>query len=98
MLGVAIAVACGTPGQQPKEAPLTPQAQLFRKECAVCHGRDGNLTIDGAKDLTQSDLGKEEIAVVIKNGKGAMPSFGHILSDEEVQGLVAHVYGLRNAE
>lgn len=97
VLGVGVMVACTSSPGGADDASLTPQEQLFRKECAACHGRDGNLAMDGAADLTKSDLNKDEIAVVIRNGKGAMPGFGQSLTDQEVDGLVEHVFGLREA-
>jgi len=79
-------------------------AQLYAKNCASCHGKDGRAkTIKGrlkhARDLTdsawQSRVGDERIFNSIINGKGKMPSYNKKLSEPEIDSLVSYVRGLK---
>lgn len=62
--------------------------EIFQSNCAACHGADlsggagPNLTAVGSK------YSADEIANIIKNGKGGMPAQKQV-SDEDVQVLAA---------
>src|SRR5262245_32973925 len=87
-------------GDQPGSASAADEGRMlveaaWRQQCAPCHGMTGKG--DGptgpmvkAPDLTrdewQSKTNDEEIAAVIKNGKGRMPKFE--MEDAMVMGLV----------
>lgn len=63
---------------------------VFRKNCVTCHGADGTLGLNGAKDLGQSTLNLEERVNIITNGKKLMTPFGSILSPEEIQAVAEY--------
>lgn len=74
----------------------------WRKNCAGCHGPAGRG--DGpqgamvrAPDLSRTDwqdkISDDEIAAMIRNGKGKMPKFD--LPDQVVAGLVQRVRAFR---
>lgn len=80
--------------------------ELFIKNCASCHGKDGKAQTPiarklGVKDLTQSKLTEAEIEKQIvegkrdDHGKEKMPSFKSKLSADEVKALVKTVKDLR---
>ena len=79
--------------------------ELFAKNCASCHGRDGRAKTFKAKfnhatDLTDSEwqgnVSDERIFNSIMNGKGKkMPAFGTKLSEQKIDSLVAYVRGLK---
>ena len=80
--------------------PALNSAQLYAKQCASCHGRDGRAkTIKGklkhARDLTDGDwqerVSDERIFNSITNGKGKMPAYGKKLSQEQIEALVTYV-------
>ena len=48
-------------------------AELFKRHCVLCHGVSGNLGLNGARDLSQSRLSREQRIEIISNGKAAMP-------------------------
>lgn len=86
--------------------PLTPagSAELYAKQCASCHGKDGRAkTIKGklkhARDLTDSEwqakVSDERIFNSITNGKGKMPTFAKKLSQEQIESLVTYVRALK---
>lgn len=99
---IAIAIffaACGgnntdQPAQQ-KESSKTGISSLYESKCAICHGKDGNMGVGGAKKLSESTLDKTAITLQITKGKGAMPAFENQLSAEEISGISDYVIGLR---
>jgi len=74
----------------------------FRTKCAMCHGPDGSGSAVG-KSMNVPDLRSPEVqkvpdaqlAQIISDGKGGMPSFKGSLSEEQVHSLVAYVRSLR---
>lgn len=88
--------------------PLTPgarsAAELYSKNCASCHGRDGRAKtfkakLNHARNLSdpewQDRVSDERIFNSIMNGKGKMPAFGKKLSEQEINSLVPYVRGLK---
>jgi quinoprotein glucose dehydrogenase len=69
-------------------------AELYRQQCAACHGLDREGAPPAFPRLTgiaaRLDAGK--IFMVIKQGKGRMPGFGH-LQDGEVAQLTGYLMG-----
>src|SRR5438093_11489680 len=81
--------------------------ELFAKNCALCHGKDGKAQTPiarklGVKDLTQSKLTEAEIKKQIvegkrdEHGKEKMPAFKSKLSEDEIKSIVTVVKDLKN--
>jgi mono/diheme cytochrome c family protein len=79
-------------------------AELYSRNCATCHGRDGHSkTLKGklkhARNLSdpewQTRVSDERIFNSIMNGKGKMPPYGKKLSEQDVDALVTYVRGLK---
>jgi len=80
-------------------------AAIFAKDCASCHGKDGQAKtfkakFNHARNLTdpqwQDQVTDERIFNSINNGKGKnMPAFSKKLSEEEINSLVPYVRGLK---
>lgn len=79
-------------------------AELYSKNCASCHGRDGRAKtfkarINHARDLSDSEwqnkVSDERIFNSIMNGKGKMPPYAKKLSGQEIDSLVPYVRGLK---
>lgn len=68
---------------------------LYEQRCATCHGLQGNMAMGGARKLTESALPKEEVLAQIRYGKGAMPPFREMLSEEEMTALADYVFTFR---
>jgi len=77
---------------------------LFVKECATCHGKDGQAKtfkakFNHARNLTdakwQAEVTDERLYNSIRNGKGKMPAFGKRLSDPQINALVSFVRTLK---
>lgn len=64
---------------------------LFNLNCTLCHGRDGKLGLNEAKDLTVSTLTKAEMIALVRQGKGAMMPYKDILTAKEIDAVVEHV-------
>jgi mono/diheme cytochrome c family protein len=88
----------------PVASNQTSGKELFEKNCAKCHGEDGQAkTFRGkfthARNLTtadfQSDTSDEQIADAIRTGPKAMPSFEKKLTADEINALVQYVRTLK---
>ena len=70
--------------------------ELFEGQCKLCHGIDGTLGLNGAKDLSKSNLSKEEKIDVITNGRNAMAAYKNEYSPQEIDMLADYVGTLKN--
>lgn len=68
---------------------------LFAQNCAICHGADGKLGVNGARDLTKSNLNATGRTYMVVNGLGAMPAFKGQLTDEQIAQVVAYSLTLK---
>jgi cbb3-type cytochrome c oxidase subunit III len=77
---------------------------LFDKNCATCHGKDGQAKtfkakFNHARNLTdakwQAEASDERLFNSISNGKGKMPAWGKKFSEAEINALVAYVRKLK---
>ena len=74
----------------------------FRTKCAMCHGPDGsgsevgkNMNVPDLRSPVVQKLPDAQLAQIISDGKGGMPSFKNSLSEDQVHSLVAHIRSLR---
>jgi mono/diheme cytochrome c family protein len=88
--------------EAPQAASTAPSggADLFRQNCAGCHGSDGRGTRKaGTPDFTsrsiQSGLSDQQIIDTVKNGKpGRMPAWSGKLSDAQIAELASYIRSL----
>ena len=83
----------------------TSASELFARNCAKCHGKDGRAKtmrgkLSGARNLTdpewQAKVSDERIFNSIMNGRGSkMPAYDEKLSSAQIEALVAHVRSLK---
>ena len=102
---LAILLLANTVGASsaPNEAS-EPAQTVFKQRCSRCHGEDGRGDTDTGKSLKVKNLrsaavqrlSNKELASVIKGGKSNMPPFKYVMSDEEINSLVAYVRSLRS--
>lgn len=101
LLGAATALACGdgraSSPDTPVGDPITKGAELFNANCALCHGRLGDLGMGGAKDLTVSTLTRAEMITVVTEGRKAMMPYRNVLTPKQIEQVVDHVRTLRKA-
>ncbi|QIX61886.1 cytochrome c [Hymenobacter sp. BT18] len=71
-------------------AVLLPGKALFEQNCALCHGSDGKRGLNGAHDLTKSNLNQAGRVYMVTNGLGNMPAFKNQLSPEQIEQVAAY--------
>lgn len=100
-----LVISCGSVEEQINQkaaaarvaAPPAPPdgMAVFRQYCVVCHGADGKLGLNGAKDLSVSALTLEERLNIITNGKKLMTPFNEVLSPEEIKAVAEYTLTLK---
>jgi len=68
---------------------------VYEVKCIVCHGPDGKLMLNGAKDLSVSKISSTEILEIVSKGKGLMPAFSEELDEKQLKAVTIYVEGLR---
>ncbi len=77
-------------------APSKPDGlAVFRQNCVNCHGTDGKLGLNGAKDLSKSTLSLDERVLVITNGRNQMTAWKGLLSPDEIRAVAEHTLTLK---
>jgi len=66
-------------------------AEKYKMLCAVCHGADGKLNVNGASDLSKSKFTKKERIKIITEGKGLMVPFKGILKKNEIKAIAKYL-------
>ena len=77
---------------------------VFKQRCSKCHGEDGrgntetgkSLKVKNLRSVAVQRLSNKQLASVIKDGKSNMPPFKYVMSDDEINSLVAYVRSLRS--
>ena len=90
------AAACAGQARSPARKD-DPARELFQRNCAVCHGPEGEGQQVGA--LAVPSLGAartvgstdERLSQQIHDGGGQMPPFKYTLTDEQIQALVRFI-------
>jgi cbb3-type cytochrome c oxidase subunit III len=103
-LNVASATRYGSGQNKNTAQDATSASELFARNCAKCHGKDGRAKtfrgkLSRARDLTdaewQAKVSDERIFNSIMNGRGKMPSYDEKFSSTQIEALVAHVRSLK---
>ena len=93
----------------PSDKPLRPSSsggytlsmtgeELYVKHCKLCHGIDGSLELNGAKDLRLSEMSLAERITLIIEGKNAMTPFEKVLSEEQIRKVATYSLTLTKSE
>jgi mono/diheme cytochrome c family protein len=103
-----LTVTRATPPQKPGVAKSS-VADLFRNNCARCHGADGAGDTPmghtyNAPDFTDVDWWRKHpditstrsLVAIVSHGKGGMPAFNKKLTSGEIRRLVDYVRRFRN--
>jgi mono/diheme cytochrome c family protein len=73
--------------------------EMYKRQCASCHGEDGKGETPEGKKLKTPDLGSDavqnksdaELAKIIADGKGEMPKFGGKITKDQINALVKYI-------
>lgn len=76
-------------------AAPAPGLVIFQKNCQRCHGKDGRLGLNGAHDLTKSNLNAFGRTYLVTNGMRKMPSFSKILTASQIAQVVDYSLTLK---
>lgn len=87
---ISILITISTTGFN-KEVQESTGKEIFEKNCAKCHGKDGTKRLLGAKNLQKSILTTTENYEIIVNGKGKMPSWKEKLSTEQINQVIEYL-------
>jgi mono/diheme cytochrome c family protein len=90
--------AIASPPAEPEddgESVLADGKALFTKNCAVCHGANGRLGLNGAHDLSKSNLNTTGRVYMVMQGLGKMPAFKDKLTTAQIQQIVAYSLTLK---
>jgi mono/diheme cytochrome c family protein len=88
---------------QPAAASGQPSAaagqQVFVQKCMQCHSVNKDQVLLGPSlwgEMTKSPHKKTaaQIRVIIKNGKGKMPPWGTMLSEQDIDNVLAYLHSL----
>jgi cytochrome c oxidase subunit II len=88
------AASCGADdeGATPSDPVLAQGQQVYRANCASCHGvkGDGGLAprLAGVVAARYPDIADQEAVIV--EGRGTMPAFGQRLSPEEITAVARY--------
>jgi mono/diheme cytochrome c family protein len=99
-IGVVVLTAVFAAGSSNATPPA--DTSLFKSKCAACHGPDGKAQTGIGKaekipDFTSADVQKQsddELAAIITNGKGKMPTYGKSLKPDQIKDLVTYIRSL----
>jgi cytochrome c6 len=82
-------------GARAQAAPPPAGQLIFQKNCQRCHGKDGRLGLNGAHDLTKSNLNTMGRTYLVTNGMGKMPAFSKTLTAAQIAQVVAYSLTLK---
>jgi mono/diheme cytochrome c family protein len=85
------AVLAALPASAQDRAQIEAGAEIYRDKCAQCHGE---RLVNPGSSFDLRKLGADERARYNKSvaeGKGQMPAWGGVLSDEEMDQLWAYI-------
>jgi mono/diheme cytochrome c family protein len=93
----AFAVTCACAEQK--------AASLYKTSCAQCHGTTGEADTPAGKAFNARSLkspevlkmSDEEMLALTKKGKGKMPAWEEVLSDDELKSVIAYIHTLQKS-
>ena len=88
-------LSCGGNSSDKTSEKKSAGQSFYEANCTACHGEDGKLCALGAKDLSLSDMSKEQMMEIITNGKSTMTSFSSVMTPEEISRLADYVSTLK---
>jgi len=94
-----------TTATAPTAAAVDEGAKIYAEKCSVCHGPNGKGDGPGGAALNpkprdhtngayMNSRTDDQLLEVIRNGKGAMPAWKSILTDEQIHAALKHVRSL----
>ena len=91
------AAGCGSRAEKPAAAGAVPVRLLYERNCAVCHGPQGQGTQLGTMKIPPLSTGAaltdpdEKFLKQINDGGNGMPPFKYTLDDKQIGDLVRFI-------
>jgi mono/diheme cytochrome c family protein len=89
LLVAVLALASGCGGSSSDDEASSGE-ELYRSNCATCHGTDGSGGLGKNLHGVADRLTVEEHIEIVTNGKPPMPKFGGQLSADEIEAVVEY--------
>jgi mono/diheme cytochrome c family protein len=78
-------------------------ASTYKTSCAQCHGATGEADTPAGKEFNARSLKSPEVLKMsdaemlelTKRGKGKMPAWEDILTDDQLKGVIAYIHTLQ---
>ncbi len=71
---------------------------VYKQNCIRCHGRNGDMCLNGARNLQQSVMPLASRIALISQGRGLMPAFSPRLTPEQVGAVARYSQTLFKAD
>lgn len=68
--------------------------QVYKEQCAYCHGDNGNGDLPGMPNFQQGEglmQADQSLFASISQGRGSMPSFEGLLDEQEILDVIAYL-------
>jgi ubiquinol-cytochrome c reductase cytochrome c subunit len=81
-------------GQQPEPGSSPNGSAVYLKRCSTCHGTAGqgiSGVISIAGPSLQAEHDRRTVVNMVRSGKGIMPSFKHLLPEEDIDSVADYV-------
>lgn len=94
---VTLAAPACSPHPDQTAHPADPTRELFQRNCAVCHGQQGEGRQLGTLNVPSLRTGRaatdpdQRLLAQIHDGGNGMPPFKYSLTDEQIQDLLRFV-------
>lgn len=90
-------LACGQVNSSTSSTENKQQAgkSVYQKYCVACHGSQGDLGLQGAPNLKTSALNEQARIEVITHGRGVMPAYDVLLTQEEIASVAQYTLSLK---
>lgn len=94
---VALAASACAPREQKPARSADPTRELFQRNCAICHGQEGEGRQVGTLNVPSLRAGRaaadpdDRLLAQIQNGGNGMPPFKWSLTDDQMQDLLRFV-------
>lgn len=90
-------IGCSSKSGKVEKPDQGPAAAIFSKNCATCHGPNGDGQMVGDKAVPSLKLGKPltdpdtRLTQQITNGGNGMPPFKYTLTDDEIRQVLRYI-------
>ena len=96
LIFIGLILACAEKKKTSSETEgIVDGQKIYKKYCILCHGSDGKLGVNGAKDITVSKLTLDERVAQIRKGKNTMTPFEGILTEEQMRAVATYSMTLK---